>query len=238
MSEDLPPAGPIAPRRQLSEEVASYVRELIISGRLRSGEFIRQERIAAELSLSATPVREGLLSLKGDGFVSLLPRRGFVVAPLTGADVQDLFAAQALIAGELVARAARQMDAAAVADLRALHKKLRKAASAGDGDLVEQLNHEFHRTINRAADSPRLAWMLSIATKFVPRRFYATIPGWLKASANDHATILDALAAADAEAARAAMVRHIENAGELLAAHFDGAVVDGRKRARARAARR
>ena len=63
------------------------------------------------------------------------------------------------------------------------------------------------------------------------------IPGWLKASANDHATILDALAAEDAEAARAAMVTHIENAGELLAAHFDGAVVDGRKRARARAAR-
>ena len=45
-------------RGQLSDEVADYVRELIMSGKLRSGDFIRQERIADELELSATPVRE------------------------------------------------------------------------------------------------------------------------------------------------------------------------------------
>jgi len=208
-------------RRQLSDEVASYVRDLIVSGRLRTGEFIRQERIAAELGLSATPVREGLLALKGDGFVSLLPRRGFVVAPMTGKDIRDLFAAQALIAGELAARATDHLTPGAVADLREVHKRLRAAARAGDGDRVEQLNHEFHRTINRAADAPRLAWMLSAATKFAPHRFFATIPGWLRASASDHAAILEALAAADGEAARMAMMRHIQNAGDLLAAHFD-----------------
>jgi DNA-binding GntR family transcriptional regulator len=208
-------------RRQLSDEVASYVRDLITSGRLRSGEFIRQERIAAELGLSATPVREGLSSLRGDGFVVLLPRRGFVVAPMTGKDVRDLFTAQALVAGELAARAAQHLTPDAVAELRAVHKRLRAAARARDGDLVEQLNHDFHRTINRAANAPRLAGLLSTTTKFAPHRFFATIPGWLKASANDHAAVLDALAGSDGEAARAAMVRHIQNAGELLAAHFD-----------------
>lgn len=208
-------------RRQLSDEVASYVRDLIVSGRLRTGEFIRQERIAAELGLSATPVREGLLALKGDGFVSLLPRRGFVVAPVSGKDIRDLFTAQALIAGELAARAADRLTPGAVTGLRDVHKRLRAAARAGDGDRVEQLNHEFHRTINRAADAPRLAWMLSAATKFAPHRFFAIIPGWRRASASDHAAILEALAAADGDAARAAMMRHIQNAGELLAAHFD-----------------
>ena len=54
--------------------MAGYVRELIMSGNLRPGEFIRQERIADELELSATPVREGLLSLRGEGFVELKPR--------------------------------------------------------------------------------------------------------------------------------------------------------------------
>ena len=71
-------------RGQLSDEVAGYVRELIMSGNLRPGEFIRQERIADELQLSATPVREGLLLLRGEGFLELKPRRGFVVAPLVG----------------------------------------------------------------------------------------------------------------------------------------------------------
>jgi len=223
MSESTRSARQGSPRRQLSDEVASHVRELIMSGGLRSGEFIRQERIAEELDLSATPVREGLLSLKGDGFVVLKPRRGFVVAPLDGSDVRDLFTAQALLAGELGARASEKVTDQELAELQRLHKELRKAATAGDGDLVEELNHDFHRTINLCAASPRLAWMLSIATKFAPRRFFATIQGWSKASAQDHAAIIAALVDHDAEAARAAMTRHMENAGELLAAHFEAA---------------
>jgi DNA-binding GntR family transcriptional regulator len=210
-------------RRQLSDEVASYVRELIMSGHLQSGDFIRQERIAEELELSATPVREGLLSLKGEGFVQLKPRRGFVVAPLSTSDVRDLFTAQALLAGELVSRATVRMGAAELRGLNDVHEALRKAAAAGDGEKVESLNHDFHRRINLAADAPRLAWMLSNSTKFAPRRFFATIAGWSRASAQDHAAIIKAITERDAGSARAAMMRHIENAGELLAANFESA---------------
>jgi DNA-binding GntR family transcriptional regulator len=209
------------PRGQLSNEVAAYVRELIMSGNLRPGDFIRQERIADELELSATPVREGLLSLRGEGFVELKPRRGFVVAPLSASDVRDLFTAQALLAGELVSRAVVRMGPDDLRGLTEVHEALRKAAADGNGALVESLNHDFHRRINTAADSPRLAWMLSISTRFAPRRFFATIPGWSKASANDHAAIIEAITAGDAATARAAMMQHIENAGKLLAANFE-----------------
>lgn len=209
------------PRRQLGDEVAVYVRELIMSGRIRSGEFIRQERIAEELALSATPVREGLLSLKGEGFVQLKPRRGFVVAPLSAADVRDLFTAQALLAGELVARATARIGPAGLRELSEVHQAVVMAAA--DDDRVEELNHDFHRRINLSADSPRLAWMLSISTKFAPRRFFATIPGWPGVSARDHAAILEAMTDRDAERARAAMMEHMENAGGLLAANFEAA---------------
>ena len=157
MSEDSGNVRGGYPRRQLSDEVASYVRELIMSGNLRPGDFIRQERIADELELSATPVREGLLALRGEGFVELKPRRGFVVAPLSASDVRDLFTAQALLAGELVSRAALRMGPDDLRALTQVHEALRKAAADGDGELVESLNHDFHRRINRAADAPRLA---------------------------------------------------------------------------------
>jgi DNA-binding GntR family transcriptional regulator len=212
-----------SPRQQLSDEVASHVRELIMSGRLRPGQFIRQERIAEELDLSATPVREGLLSLKGEGFVQLKPRRGFVVAALSAADVRDLFTAQALLAGELVYRAAERITDDEWHELNQVHQQLRKAAAAGDGEAVELLNHDFHRRINLIAGAPRLAWMLSISTKFAPRRFFATIPGWSRASAQDHAAIIKALRDHDGERARGAMMRHMENAGQLLAANFESA---------------
>jgi DNA-binding GntR family transcriptional regulator len=65
--------------------------------------------------------------------------------------------------------------------------------------------------------------MLSISTKFAPRRFFATIPGWSTASAQDHAAIISAISAGDVDAARAAMTQHMENAGKLLAANFESA---------------
>lgn len=225
MSEDSDGGREGFPRRQLSDEVASYVRDLIMSGRLRPGEFIRQERIAETLELSATPVREGLLSLRGEGFVQLKPRRGFVVSPLSASDVRDLFTAQALLAGELVSKATARMGAEDLRELTDVHRALRAAAAAGDGDLVENLNHDFHRRINLIAAAPRLAWMLSISTKFAPRRFFATIPGWPMASADDHEAIIKAITNRDPEAARRAMIRHMENAGELLAANFESSQV-------------
>src|ERR1700728_299391 len=141
-------------RGQLSDEVAGYVRELIMSGNLRPGEFVRQERIADELELSATPVREGLLLLRGEGFLELKPRRGFVVAPLSASDVRDLFTAQALLAGELVSRAALTLAPDGLVRLTDVHEALRQAAADGNGELVETLNHDFHRRINRSADAP------------------------------------------------------------------------------------
>jgi DNA-binding GntR family transcriptional regulator len=212
-------------RRQLGDEVADHVREQIVSGRLAAGEFIRLDRIAEVLNLSPTPVREGLVALRGEGLVTLLPRRGFVVAALSGADVRDLFAGQALLAGELAARATTRLDATDLEILRTTHDELCRVADL-ETDRVETLNHEFHRRINRAADAPRLTWMLSVATRFAPRRFFASIPGWPAASAKDHHAVLSALAEKEAAAARAAMQVHIENAGNLLAAHFDRLAAD------------
>src|SRR5437763_14072564 len=106
---DAAPRSMPAPRRramnrtQLPEQVATYVRELIITGQVRPGEFLRIERIAQAVGVSQTPVREGLLSLKSEGLVHLLPRRGFVVAPITPQDISDSYWAQAQIAGELAA---------------------------------------------------------------------------------------------------------------------------------------
>src|SRR5262245_23408257 len=74
----------------LPEEVAAYVRELILSGEVRPGDFLRLEPIAEAVGVSNTPVREGLLSLRSEGFVKLVPRRGFMVESFTPEDVYDI----------------------------------------------------------------------------------------------------------------------------------------------------
>lgn len=208
-------------RRQLSDEVAAYVRELIMSGQVKHGEFLRLERIAEDLGISVTPVREALLSLRGEGFVTLEPRRGFMPAPLSRQDVRDLFEAQAHFAGELAARAAERITEAELETLDQTQAQLEKASRASDAEGIERANHQFHRVINRSAGSPKTAWLLQLVVRYAPRRFYPSIPGWSQASVDDHHLVLSALRARDADGARQAMRAHIRHAGTLLVVHLE-----------------
>jgi DNA-binding GntR family transcriptional regulator len=195
-------------RQQLSEEVASYVRELIISGQVRPGDFLRMERIADDIGVSNTPVREGLLSLRSEGLVELVPRRGFLVAAFSQQDVRDLFWAQAQLAGELAARAARKITQAQIAELEMISDRYEAAIAAADDDRIAECGHAFHRAINRAADSQRLASLLSTMVRQLPNLFYATIE--VRASAGDvHQLLIEALRTRDARTAKSLMKRHI-----------------------------
>src|SRR5689334_13844792 len=118
-------------RPQLSEEVAGHLRSQIMSGRVRPGDRIRLEEVAEQLGVSITPVREALLTLRGDGMVELEPRRGYVVAPMSRQDILDVFTLQGDIAGELAARAAAVVTAAETAELASLDRKLGSATRAG-----------------------------------------------------------------------------------------------------------
>jgi DNA-binding GntR family transcriptional regulator len=203
-------------RQQLPEEVATYVRGLIISGAVQPGEFLRMEPIAEAVGVSNTPVREGLLTLRSEGFVRLVPRRGFVVAPFSQQDVHDLFWAQAQFAGELAARAASRITPEQMESLLAVHELHEQAQAAGDLDRVSDLGHEFHRQINRAAESHRLALLLSSIVKQLPSRFYVTIEGHLAATADKHRRLVAAMRTHDAEKARAVMAEHVLEGAEHL----------------------
>jgi DNA-binding GntR family transcriptional regulator len=203
-------------RRQLPDEVASYVRELILSGAVRPGDFLRMERIAEAVGVSNTPVREGLLSLRSEGFVRLEPRRGFVVAPFTRQDVHDLFWAQSQLASELAARAAKRITAEQLERLEELDGRHERAVEQGDGDLVADLGRAFHREINKAADSHRLALLLESVVRHLPNRFYATIEGQVAATRDRHPQLLTALRKRDVRKTRSLMQQHILEGAEHL----------------------
>lgn len=206
---------------QLTDRVASWLREAIMVGELPASSFVRTEHVAARLGVSATPVREALMLLHGEGAVRWEPRRGFRVVPLTRTDVDDLFAVQAHIAGELAARAATTLPDDGLADLHRLQRELEAAGERGELGRVGELNHQVHRTINKAAGAHRLASMLNLFVNHVPRGYYDRVPGWSDATTHDHDAVLAALDARDPAAARAAMDAHIRHIGALLADHLE-----------------
>ena len=201
---------------QLSASVASHLRERIISGKLKTGDFLRIDAIASELNVSTTPVREGLLMLQSESFVRLLPRRGFVVNSFDKGDLRDIFWAQAVVGAELAARAAQKMSKDDHARLQQLVVDHKQAYAQGDADRVVRLGHQFHRAINLAANSPRLALLLGSLTKQLPNRFYASIEGQLEEAFQYHPIILDAIRVKDSEAVRSLMYRHILGGGDHL----------------------
>lgn len=212
--------GGIGSSQQLSHKVADNVRERIVTGELPAGQFLRTDSLAAELGVSATPVREALMSLQSEGTVRWEPRRGYRVVSVNDQDVRDLFQVQAYIAGELAARAVSKLDAGALHQLSQLQDQLEAAAKNGDVTTVGELNDEIHRRINKASDSERLATLLKQTVQYLPLQFFGTVEGWAQASAHDHRPVFDALSADDAEAAREAMARHIRHIGELVIAHL------------------
>jgi len=93
-------------RERFAEEVASELREMILAGRLGSGERIDQDAVAESHGMSRLPVREALIALEQEGLVVNTPRRGAYVAQLSPEDVQDQYEVYGLVAGIASARAA------------------------------------------------------------------------------------------------------------------------------------
>lgn len=209
-----------APRPQLAEDVARFVRRRIFNGTYPAGGYIRLDQLAAELGISVTPVREALFELRGEGLLDQLPRRGFVVLPFTDRDITDVSNLQAYVGGLLAARAAAHITDDQLRELSAIHAELTDAYAAKDGDRAVRLNHEFHRAINVAADSLKLAQLMSQITRYAPESLFPTIEGWPAQSVADHEQILAALTKRDAEQARAAMSDHLTAGAAPLIEHL------------------
>lgn len=213
--------GALRRRPQLSDDVASHVRGLIMSGTIRPGDFVRLDETAAELGVSVTPVREALLTLRGEGLVELVPHRGYVVAPLDRTDITDLFWLQSEIAQKLAVRATGRTDPETIAELTKINNQLARAVSDGDVERIETLEFTFHRTLNLVANASKLSWFLLSATRYTPARFYSATPEWGVEAVASHTRLLAAITAGDAVAVGAETRSHFDDGAQRLVAHLE-----------------
>lgn len=197
-----------AVRPQLSDDVARVVRRRIFDGTYRAGEYLRLDQLAVDLGISVTPVREALLNLRAEGLLVQHPRRGFMVLEFTARDLADVANVQAYVGGELAARAAENISAEQLSELKAIQVQLEQAYEQPDSERTVRLNHEYHRLINVAADSPKLTQFMSGITRYQPESVFPTLEGWPTQSIKDHRRVIAAFEHKDADEARAAMAEH------------------------------
>jgi DNA-binding GntR family transcriptional regulator len=218
-----------AARTQLSDDVARFIRRRIFDGTYPAGQYVRLDQLAAELGISVTPVREALFALRAEGLIAQQPHRGFVVLPVTERDLADVANVQAHVGGELAARAAINITDDQLRELQGIQARLEEAYAGADEELTVRLNHEFHRAINVAAGSPKLAQVMSQITRYAPESVFPAIEGWPSQSIRDHRRVLSALEKRDDALARAAMSEHLAAGAVPLIEHLvaRGVVAEG-----------
>ena len=183
-----------AARPQLSEDVARFVRKRIFDGTYAAGEYIRLDQLAAELGISVTPVREALFELRAEGLIAQQPHRGLrgVAGDRTRPRRRRQRAGACRAASSPRGRRSTS-PTTSCANSRQIQAQLEEAYAGGDDERTVRLNHEFHRAINVAADSPKLAQLMSQITRYAPESVFPAIEGWPDQSIKDHRRILSAL---------------------------------------------
>jgi len=127
---------------------------------------------------------------------------------------------QAHVGGELAARAALNITDDQLRELKEIQAQLEEAYAGDDHERTVRLNHEFHRAINVAAESPKLAQVMLQITRYAPESVFPTIEGWPSQSMRDHRRILSALKKHDDKLARAAMSEHLAAGAVPLIGHL------------------
>jgi len=206
-------------RRQLSEEVESYIRNELLSGGFKTGEYLRVETLASQIGISPTPIREALQVLRTQGFFELVPRRGFRVLELRRSDIEDINLTQTFLAGELARRAATRLTDEQIAELSEIDEALTRASVTKDGATYQRLNREFHRIINRSADAPKLTMLLKVVLFYIPQKFFETTG--IYPPPDDRRDLLAAIGARDPERTESAMRELITRSGERYEGYLD-----------------
>lgn len=196
----------------LKDTAAAYLREQILTGKLTPGTKVDQDEISEALGMSRLPVREALIELAQESLIDAVPRRGAFVADLERADIIDHYRIFGLISGLAGSRAATSLSDDQLAQLRHIHESF---VAATDPEDQAHWNHEFHKIINHAGGSRRLASVLGLLSRSLPVRYFEFVPNWAGISAGHHARILIALEAHDAHEAQRMLEHHLAESGDL-----------------------
>lgn len=185
----------------VGETVAAALRTAIAARELRPGDRVRQEEVARRLGVSVIPVREALRVLEGEGQVTYRPRQGYVVAELDLGALAEVYRLRELLEDEAVRMSVERISDADVEQIGALFDEVDEALADGRITAAMTANRRAHFQLVEAAGMPillRHIRMLWDSTEAYRALYYAD-PRRGNGVAREHAAIVEALAARDAE---------------------------------------
>jgi DNA-binding GntR family transcriptional regulator len=205
IAREYSPSAEISPLPQLKslrEQVYEYLRDEMNKGALTPGSTINLNAMSSRLGISKTPLRDALIQLECEGFVTILPRRCVVVNQLTIEDIRQAYETAGALEGSAVQSAFHKFEQHHIAEFERLNGEMRRAINGGDFDKYYQLNLSFHDLFLGLSGNEMLRRIVMPIKRRLydfPRRGY--IKKWELRNCEEHEAFIQCIKEADREGA-------------------------------------
>lgn len=211
----------------LREQAARAIRAGIVTGEIQPGQIYSVPAIAAQLGVSATPVREAMLDLASEGLVRPIRNRGYRVASLSAADLDNIVNLRLLLEVPSMADVAESHRDEDIPPFRVLADEMPRSVRASDVPAYLDGDHEFHLGLLGLLGNSRLVDIVGMLRN--QSRLFDVgkllSKGELIESALEHAEILDAIEARDRALTEERMTRHLLRLRKVWSDGHDQSVV-------------
>src|SRR3954453_8857484 len=194
------PRGGPAARRSSADHASVYIRQLIFDGDLRPGERVPQDEVAGALGISRIPLREALIALEREGWVTIEVNRGAFVNTMDARTVEDHYELLGEIYGLAIRKALARSGASFVDQLATINKEI---AACDDPVKVGSLLMGMFAAIVEAAQSVKLNVVLRAISTPVPGAFFESVPTGIDIERRALPGIVRSLRKGDADTATA-----------------------------------
>ncbi len=209
---------PIERHQTLREKILETIREAILRGTLKPGEKVAEPELAERFGISRTPIREAFRQLESEGYLTVVPRKGAVVASLSERDVEEFYAIKSILEGYAARIAATRMTEKDLERLEAINVRLEKLADEGDVKTFFRVHNEFHELFIKASDNEKLLELISqLMMKFNRLRMASlSLPGRMEISVQEHRKIIEAFRKHDGDMADKLVSKTAAYGGQVL----------------------
>lgn len=216
MSEDLFKDG--AEKYSLRGKIFTILRQRILDGKYKTGDSLIETRLAEELGVSRTPIREAIRQLELEGLVESIPNKGVIVKGITEQDIEDIYTIRRVLEGLAARWAVEKITDSELEKLKDNFELMEFYTSKDDLDQVAKLNTSFHEIIFNATKSNVLKHILTDFQYYVQWARYKSLksPGRSQKALEEHRKILDAFIRRDVDDAERLVTEHIVNSSNNL----------------------
>lgn len=197
----------------LRDVVFKTLREAILKGDLAPGERLMEIKLANQLGVSRTPIREAIRKLELEGLVVMVPRKGAEVAKITEKDLRDVLEVRASLEELAISLACERISDEKIKELKAALEEFRTVIGGKDVTKIAQMDVAFHDVIFEATNNARLVQMVNNLREQMYRYRLEYLKDFSTHERLDeeHMQIFEAVSERDSERAKELIRKHIYN---------------------------